>query len=724
MDGIFWAPQIKKRLQEEEFFPAKEELLRILEEYKLREDEINGSHQISKTPLSLMPHTESNYPLFHFSFYKKKNISLKWTLVFIIPLFFFIFSASSFFFVERTLVMREQMIKQGTDAAFDLEKGAKALAEGNYTEAEKDFDNAHLKLTKAQHEFNVFGAGIMSLVSQIPFSNPIRSGDNMLEAALHLSLSGRAMVQLQKEFSSFSINNLLSGNVNSDRIINLSATAGTILDAASQMTQANDALKKVSAVDIPASFLPKFNFLKDTMDRTSVYLNALLSNQKTVLAMLGEAGPRRYLLLFQNSSEIRATGGFIGNVALLKIADGSIEKFKFYDVYDLDGQLAEHIVPPRPIQDISSAWSLHDANWFFDFPSSARKINSFYEKEGGATLDGVIALNSSVAEDLLSVLGPVQLTKDADIINAENLIDKLNEFGEKAVSNDDFNQRMALEEIFNTLLGRLGKMNSEQALALARTLNNSILRKDIQVFLNNNDEQNFVSTLGIGGTRNNRTGDALAIVHSNINGFKTDRVIEEKIDLEKKVNSDGSTENILTIKRKHNGKGQKYDFYRRVNKDYIRIYVPQGSSLSYASGLTADEYSRPIDYDRLKFVNDADVENIVATSRYDESNKVDIFEEYGSTVFGGWAFVSPGEELTLIFKYITPAKRERISSKKWNFMFEKQSGLMQDINLSITFPKEWIIKWNALDNIVGINNTFIYSGKLTGNKNFEAQINF
>ncbi|KKR78212.1 MAG: hypothetical protein UU22_C0028G0002 [Parcubacteria group bacterium GW2011_GWA2_40_8] len=81
MDGIFWAPQIKKHLQEEEFFPAKEELLRILEEYKLREDEINGSHQISKTPLNLMPHTESNYPLFHFSFYQKKNISLKWTIL-------------------------------------------------------------------------------------------------------------------------------------------------------------------------------------------------------------------------------------------------------------------------------------------------------------------------------------------------------------------------------------------------------------------------------------------------------------------------------------------------------------------------------------------------------------------------------------------------------------------------------------------------------------------
>ncbi len=724
MDGIFWSPQVKKQLQEEELFPAREELLRILEEYRAQEHLSDKEHEISEAPLSLMPHVENDSPLFHFSFYQKKNISPKWAFVFIIPLLFFIFSVPSFFFVESAFVMRERVIKQGSDAAVNLESGARALAQGDYAEAEKDFNDAYLKLSKTQREFNAFGAGIMSLISEIPFSNPIRSGDNMLEAALHLSLSGQAMVQLQKSFSSFSIGNLFSKQDNSDKIINLSATVNTILAAAAEMAQARDALSKVSAVDIPASFLPKFNFLKDTMNKTSVHLNALLDNQKIILAALGADGPRRYLLLFQNSSEIRATGGFVGNVALLKIADGNIEKFKFYDVYDLDGQLTEHIVPPRPIQDISSAWSLHDANWFFDFPSSARKISTFYEKEGGATLDGVIALNSNVAEDLLSLLGPVQLSEDVEIINSENLVDKLNEFGEKSLSSDDFNQRVALEEIFNILLGRLSQMNSEQALALVRILNGAVAAKDIQVFLNNKEEQGFISSLGIGGAQNSGDGEALAVVHSNINGFKTDRVIEEKINLDTKVNSDGSSENILTITRKHKGKDKKYDFYRKVNKDYIRVYAPRGSTLSYASGLTTEEYRRPLDYDRLKFVSDIDVENIAGTLRHDIDNKADIFEEYGRTVFGGWAYVSPGEELILTFKYKTPANQDKISLKKWNFILEKQSGIEQDINLSIAFPKEWTVIWNTPKNIASDNNVFIYKHKLTENIDFDAQINF
>src|SRR3989344_3082525 len=130
MDGIFLSPQVKKRLQEEELFPAREELLRILAEYRAQEHVSDKEHEISEIPLSLMPHAKNDSPLFHFSFYQKKNISLKWSFIFIIPLLFFVFSVSSFFFVESAFVMRERVIKQGSNAAADLEKGAGALAEG------------------------------------------------------------------------------------------------------------------------------------------------------------------------------------------------------------------------------------------------------------------------------------------------------------------------------------------------------------------------------------------------------------------------------------------------------------------------------------------------------------------------------------------------------------------------------------------------------------------
>ncbi|HCX28112.1 MAG TPA: hypothetical protein DHI91_03160, partial [Candidatus Portnoybacteria bacterium] len=50
-----------------------------------------------------------------------------------------------------------------------------------------------------------------------------------------------------------------------------------------------------------------------------------------------------------------------------------------------------------------------DANWFADFPSSAKKIMSFYEKAGGSTADGVISLTPTIIERLLSMTGPIEM---------------------------------------------------------------------------------------------------------------------------------------------------------------------------------------------------------------------------------------------------------------------------------------------------------------------------
>ena len=42
--------------------------------------------------------------------------------------------------------------------------------------------------------------------------------------------------------------------------------------------------------------------------------------------MLGSAAPRTYLVAFQNSAELRATGGFISAIGLLTVFLPNIEK--------------------------------------------------------------------------------------------------------------------------------------------------------------------------------------------------------------------------------------------------------------------------------------------------------------------------------------------------------------------------------------------------------------
>ena len=49
-----------------------------------------------------------------------------------------------------------------------------------------------------------------------------------------------------------------------------------------------------------------------------------LTNQ--LLTLMGDQVPHRYLILFQNNHEIRATGGFIGSYMIMDVNDGKITK--------------------------------------------------------------------------------------------------------------------------------------------------------------------------------------------------------------------------------------------------------------------------------------------------------------------------------------------------------------------------------------------------------------
>ena len=109
----------------------------------------------------------------------------------------------------------------------------------------------------------------------------------------------------------------------------------------------------------------------------------------------GFSGTQSYLVLFQNSMELRPTGGFVGSVGKLTMVDGLVADFTIFDVYELDGQLRGHVDPPDPIRTLLSQehWYLRDSNWDPDFFESGQRAAWFYEKETGQSVDGVISVH-------------------------------------------------------------------------------------------------------------------------------------------------------------------------------------------------------------------------------------------------------------------------------------------------------------------------------------------
>ncbi|MBM3708758.1 MAG: DUF4012 domain-containing protein, partial [Actinobacteria bacterium] len=412
------------------------------------------------------------------------------------------------------------------------------------------------------------------------------------------------------------------------------------------------------------------------------------------LSIFGHERAKKYLLVFQNNAEARATGGFIGSYGVLDLDQGRIKGLFIDDIYNLDGQLHEKIIPPRPIQKISTAWSTHDANWFADWPTSAQKIMWFYEKAGGATPDGVISLTPAVVENLLALTGPIEIPEFNIALNKDNFIETL-QYKVEIDYDKELNQpKKILADFAPKFLDRLWEIWPQKYDEIFKVLDNSLSQKDILFYFSDTATQQVFLKQGWGGELLPTDKDYLSVVNTNINGFKTDRMVKQKIYHKSEIQSDGSVINTVKIIRVHLGGASEYDWYNRVNTNYLRVYVPAGSQLLSAKGHTLEGYSPPVDYKKLGFREDADVLAQEQSMQIHESG-TQIFVEAGKTVFGNWAYVSPGETVEIEYRYHLPFRLNlNVENFTYSLLVQKQAGSAgSDFESELTLPQHYQISW-------------------------------
>jgi len=180
--------------------------------------------------------------------------------------------------------------------------------------------------------------------------------------------------------------------------------------------------------------------------------------------------------------------------------------------------------------------------------------------------------------------------------------------------------------------------------------------------------------------------------------------MDENIDLNITFDQNRKPLHNLIIKRKHLGGNKEHEWYNEVNSDYIRIYLPKGSQIIEALGNSYEYIAPPLDYESLKFKQDETVVAIEATLEKEPLSGVDIFEESGKTVVGGWLYTSPGEETVFKLTYQVPdsiiknsgidklpgAETENLN---YNLIFQRQPGTIKvPLRLAIDYPESWRVK--------------------------------
>jgi len=195
-------------------------------------------------------------------------------------------------------------------------------------------------------------------------------------------------------------------------------------------------------------------------------------------------GDHNLILLFQNSHELRATGGFTGSYALLQLSEGQIKKLEIFDIYQPDGQFTGFVTAPTGVAEYLSSGNglrLPDANWWPDFPTSAQKILAFFALGKTQTIDGVVAINLELVIDLLKITGPVYLPDLQTEITPDNIAQVLRSNREDFFPGSVAKQHL-LSRFFTQLKLKIPELALNQQLEIGQLLLESLPLKNLQIY--------------------------------------------------------------------------------------------------------------------------------------------------------------------------------------------------------------------------------------------------
>jgi len=495
-----------------------------------------------------------------------------------------------------------------------------------------------------------------------------RAVSALLEGGKHFAIAGGYFLEAIEHFNNIPLY-FVSKNNDSAKSPSITDTlkaglARTDL-AIEEISLAAEEIKVINEEALPPEMRVRVSFAKKKVEEVAATLQATSEHFPALLKLLGDRYPHRYLILFQNNNEIRPTGGFIGSYAIMDINDGYIEKLETYDVYDLDGSYGGIIEPPEELKEFTKNWRFRDSNYSQDFPTSAQKARWFLQKEGGPTVDTVIAINQGLLKDMLEITGPVKVG-DFGELNSENYNLLLTFVIEGKIWGAD-DPKHILKVFVKEFEKKI--LDEKNLSSIMSKLYKAVQQKHIMVYSADEEIQALFDSLGISGRvyENEKNEDYLSVINISTGGTKSDQFIEEKIHHHTHIDDLGTITDEVTIKRTHLWTDEIYYQWKKILNDYgfytlpdqiidimgrgrnrvsVKVYVPAGSVLLASNG--------------------SDVE-----TKYDKDLK--------KTYFFYEIEVKAGESDEIWIKYRLPYNLNLELADTYKLMVEKQPGSVGSI---------------------------------------------
>ncbi|MCR4324691.1 MAG: DUF4012 domain-containing protein [Candidatus Curtissbacteria bacterium] len=553
-------------------------------------------------------------------------------------------------------------------------KGARTnLTAGNFQEAK---ENA----TRAKNSF----ASARNLVkaATYPFSfilpNQIDSINNSLEAAHYASAATLSFTEgsqsLQKNLQTIISSDTQKGD------FDVETPTANFRKAYIESSRAKNLLENSKSLP----FKGTLSISQQNAQKLNAISNSALEMTLLMEELTGNGAKKTYLVLIQNNTELRPGGGFIGNVAQVEFDGGQLKNISVEDVYTIDGQLKESIKPPPELTEKLGTQNLYlrDSNWTVDFEVNAKTARDFFKKETGKDVDGVIAIDLTYVQNILSKMGPVKLTDYNEEISADNLFERGEYHSEVGFFPGSTQKRDFFGSLTRTLIDKtLGSIKTEAAnnqentspwLALVEATSEALSEKHLMLSFDSPTLSTFVKTKGWNNPlppltynpadTSGQTRDFLALSEANLGANKVNRFIERKVSYEMTIGKDADLVGKLKINYKNNSPAETWPAGRYTN--FLRVVVPFSAGLNEFKDAGQTRTSEV---------------NTTSTGNY--------------TVFSTFVEVPIKSEKEIIFTYHVPKNIKLESAPVYSLYIQKQPGTEKDpLEFKLNLPGYLILK--------------------------------
>lgn len=341
------------------------------------------------------------------------------------------------------------------------------------------------------------------------------------------------------------------------------------------------------------------------------YANSIMS---ALPDLLGITRPAHFLLFNVDSDELRSTGGFMGNYAVLTVQNGHLVggvHLKDTATFDCPKGLLNcptNYIPQQYawMNADPSQFGMRDSNLSPDFPTSAKLIMSMYQQElkannptADTSIDGVIMITPEIIKDILKVTGKLTLAGFDLTVDQNNLQDVIHYYhiqNRNSVAGGTKDQKAIDGLLGSALMHKVATLSAKQQGALMKQILEGISTKDVQLYFNDTRVESLLNTLHLDSSISMPPGmDGLMVTDVNVGATYFSRDMMESVADTITFDAQGNAIHDMTItyklpKIEHlytpiyitsvGGFIQKVTYYTGV----MRTLVPTGSKAVQGQG--------------------------------------------------------------------------------------------------------------------------------------------